>query len=155
MPNEDITHPIPDLTGYITEGQIYIDRQLQNRQVRKYFDYIWFENNLSYLDLSTNKCIAFTIQIDEICYWRRNDKGRSFWCLESIVCLLRYWKGTTGWVQYMFWIFQSGDLGNESCCWRGGAFSRRPVISRIFGEIWEKFYQSRSQWKPIHFWISW
>lgn len=33
MPNEDITHPIPDLTGYITEGQIYVDRQLQNRQV--------------------------------------------------------------------------------------------------------------------------
>ena len=29
----DITHPIPDLTGYITEGQIYIDRQLFNRQV--------------------------------------------------------------------------------------------------------------------------
>lgn len=29
----DITHPIPDLTGYITEGQIYIDRQLHNRQV--------------------------------------------------------------------------------------------------------------------------
>ncbi|VDQ02109.1 unnamed protein product [Trichobilharzia regenti] len=24
MPNDDITHPIPDLTGYITEGQIYI-----------------------------------------------------------------------------------------------------------------------------------
>lgn len=30
----DITHPIPDLTGYITEGQIYVDRQLHNRQVR-------------------------------------------------------------------------------------------------------------------------
>jgi V-type H+-transporting ATPase subunit B len=29
----DITHPIPDLTGYITEGQIYVDRQLQNRQI--------------------------------------------------------------------------------------------------------------------------
>jgi len=29
----DITHPIPDLTGYITEGQIYVDRQLHNRQV--------------------------------------------------------------------------------------------------------------------------
>ena len=26
MPNDDITHPIPDLTGYITEGQIYVDR---------------------------------------------------------------------------------------------------------------------------------
>ena len=33
MPNDDITHPIPDLTGYITEGQIYIDRQLHNRQL--------------------------------------------------------------------------------------------------------------------------
>lgn len=32
MPNDDITHPIPDLTGYITEGQIYVDRQLHNRQ---------------------------------------------------------------------------------------------------------------------------
>ena len=29
MPNDDITHPIPDLTGYITEGQIVLDRQLQ------------------------------------------------------------------------------------------------------------------------------
>ena len=31
MPNDDITHPIPDLTGYITEGQIFIDRSLHNR----------------------------------------------------------------------------------------------------------------------------
>jgi len=29
MPNDDITHPIPDLTGYITEGQIVLDRSLQ------------------------------------------------------------------------------------------------------------------------------
>lgn len=29
----DITHPIPDLTGYITEGQIYVERQLHNRQI--------------------------------------------------------------------------------------------------------------------------
>mmetsp|Transcript_50900 Transcript_50900/g.65179 ORF Transcript_50900/g.65179 Transcript_50900/m.65179 type:complete len:492 (+) Transcript_50900:64-1539(+) len=33
MPNDDITHPIPDLTGYITEGQIYIDRQMQNKEI--------------------------------------------------------------------------------------------------------------------------
>lgn len=33
MPNDDITHPIPDLTGYITEGQIYVDRQLYNQKV--------------------------------------------------------------------------------------------------------------------------
>jgi V-type H+-transporting ATPase subunit B len=31
--HKDITHPIPDLTGYITEGQIFVDRQLHNRQI--------------------------------------------------------------------------------------------------------------------------
>jgi V-type H+-transporting ATPase subunit B len=33
MPNDDMTHPIPDLTGYITEGQIFIDRQLHNKGI--------------------------------------------------------------------------------------------------------------------------
>ncbi|MDI9644794.1 MAG: V-type ATP synthase subunit B [Candidatus Verstraetearchaeota archaeon] len=33
MPNDDITHPIPDLTGYITEGQIVIDRDLHRRGI--------------------------------------------------------------------------------------------------------------------------
>ena len=33
MPNDDITHPIPDLTGYITEGQIVLDRTLQGQSV--------------------------------------------------------------------------------------------------------------------------
>ncbi|WP_208558717.1 V-type ATP synthase subunit B [Marinilactibacillus kalidii] len=31
MPEEDITHPIPDLTGYITEGQIILSRDLYNQ----------------------------------------------------------------------------------------------------------------------------
>ena len=33
MPNDDITHPIPDLTGYITEGQIFVDRGLHNKGI--------------------------------------------------------------------------------------------------------------------------
>ena len=33
MPNDDITHPIPDLTGYITEGQIVLDRQLNGQGI--------------------------------------------------------------------------------------------------------------------------
>ncbi len=33
MPNDDITHPVPDLTGYITEGQIVLDRTLDNKGV--------------------------------------------------------------------------------------------------------------------------
>ena len=31
MPNDDISHPIPDLTGYITEGQIVLDRELSQK----------------------------------------------------------------------------------------------------------------------------
>ena len=31
MPNDDITHPVPDLTGYITEGQIVLDRSLEGK----------------------------------------------------------------------------------------------------------------------------
>ncbi len=33
MPNDDVTHPVPDLTGYITEGQIVLDRSLDNSGV--------------------------------------------------------------------------------------------------------------------------
>ncbi len=33
MPNDDISHPIPDLTGYITEGQIVLERELYNRGI--------------------------------------------------------------------------------------------------------------------------
>jgi V/A-type H+-transporting ATPase subunit B len=33
MPNDDITHPVPDLTGYITEGQIVLARELNQQGV--------------------------------------------------------------------------------------------------------------------------
>lgn len=33
MPNDDITHPIPDLTGFITEGQIVLSRQLYQKNI--------------------------------------------------------------------------------------------------------------------------
>lgn len=34
MPEDDITHPIPDLTGYITEGQIILSRELNNSGIK-------------------------------------------------------------------------------------------------------------------------
>lgn len=34
MPEDDITHPIPDLTGYITEGQILLSRDLFNQGIQ-------------------------------------------------------------------------------------------------------------------------
>src|SRR5512140_3110020 len=33
MPNDDITHPVPDLTGYITEGQIVLGRELNHQGI--------------------------------------------------------------------------------------------------------------------------
>ena len=33
MPNDDITHPVPDLTGHITEGQIVLDRELDQKGI--------------------------------------------------------------------------------------------------------------------------
>lgn len=33
MPNDDITHPVPDLTGFITEGQIILSRELYQRDI--------------------------------------------------------------------------------------------------------------------------
>jgi V/A-type H+/Na+-transporting ATPase subunit B len=33
MPADDVTHPIPDLTGYITEGQVYVSRDIQRRGI--------------------------------------------------------------------------------------------------------------------------
>jgi V/A-type H+-transporting ATPase subunit B len=38
MPNDDITHPIPDLTGYITEGQIVLSREMHQKGIYPPFD---------------------------------------------------------------------------------------------------------------------
>lgn len=39
MPNDDITHPIPDLTGYITEGQIVLGRELSLKAYIRLFQF--------------------------------------------------------------------------------------------------------------------
>ena len=38
MPNDDITHPVPDLTGYITEGQIILSRDLYRKNIQPPID---------------------------------------------------------------------------------------------------------------------
>ena len=38
MPEDDITHPIPDLTGYITEGQIILSRELDRKGIQPPID---------------------------------------------------------------------------------------------------------------------
>ena len=60
MPNDDITHPIPDLTGYITEGQIVLDRYLDQQGV-----------------LSAHQCSAQPVPPDEGRHRRRLHPCRS------------------------------------------------------------------------------
>lgn len=86
----DITHPIPDLTGYITEGQIYVDRQLHNRQVscenkRSHHMWIVFEFHVilwfCFADLSTYQCTTIFVSTDEVSHRRGDDTQRSLWCV--------------------------------------------------------------------------
>ena len=65
----DITHPIPDLTGYITEGQIYVDRQLHNRQVTIEFEHRTIDRSLHRLDLPADQRASIVVPSDEIGHW--------------------------------------------------------------------------------------
>ena len=72
MPNDDITHPIPDLTGYITEGQMYVDRQLHNRQVLLVgvvTSITTSSFNGCFLGLSSYQRLALSISFDEVGHW--------------------------------------------------------------------------------------
>ncbi|MBN3324371.1 VATB2 ATPase, partial [Atractosteus spatula] len=81
MPNDDITHPIPDLTGYITEGQVYVDRQLHNRQIIVHNRKTKHPTlNLHPLDIPSYQRVALSVSTDEISYWRRDDTQRPYAC---------------------------------------------------------------------------
>jgi len=64
----DITHPIPDLTGYITEGQIYVDRQLHNRQVNNLFIFTYFMIYTRIELLNNSRLFSFSIWSLKLCH---------------------------------------------------------------------------------------
>jgi V/A-type H+-transporting ATPase subunit B len=55
MPDDDITHPIPDLTGYITEGQIVLSRELERRRVFPPIDVLPSLSRLMNLGIGTGR----------------------------------------------------------------------------------------------------
>ena len=73
MPNDDITHPIPDLTGYITEGQIYIDRKLHTREVMDALNAVSRTVCTNWLmsDLPTNQRAPIPLSSYEERHWQR------------------------------------------------------------------------------------
>ena len=71
MPNDDITHPIPDLTGYITEGQIVLDRQINGNGI-----------------YPPHQCAAFPVPSDEGRHRRGLHQRRSPGSGQPAFCLL-------------------------------------------------------------------
>jgi V/A-type H+-transporting ATPase subunit B len=55
MPDEDITHPIPDLTGYITEGQFVLSRDLHRKNIYPPVDVLPSLSRLMSLGIGPNK----------------------------------------------------------------------------------------------------
>ncbi len=55
MPEDDITHPIPDLTGYITEGQLVLSRQLHAKHVYPPFDILKCLSRLAHSGMGKGK----------------------------------------------------------------------------------------------------
>ena len=55
MPSDDITHPIPDLTGYITEGQIVLSRELHRKGIFPPIDVLPCLSRLMNLGIGTGK----------------------------------------------------------------------------------------------------
>ncbi len=55
MPEEDITHPIPDLTGYITEGQIVLSRDLYRKNIYPCIDVLPSLSRLMSLGIGSEK----------------------------------------------------------------------------------------------------
>ncbi len=58
MPDDDITHPIPDLTGYITEGQIVLSRALHSKGVYPPIDVLPCLSRLMNLGIGKGKTMA-------------------------------------------------------------------------------------------------
>lgn len=63
MPGEDITHPVPDLTGYITEGQVVLSHELHVRGVYPPFDPLRSLSRLMRLGVGEGKTRADHLQI--------------------------------------------------------------------------------------------
>ena len=63
MPGEDITHPVPDLTGYITEGQIVLSHDLHVRGVYPPFDPLRSLSRLMRLGVGEHKTRSDHLEI--------------------------------------------------------------------------------------------
>ncbi|HEY5974482.1 MAG TPA: V-type ATP synthase subunit B [Geobacteraceae bacterium] len=84
MPEDDITHPIPDLTGYITEGQLVLSRELQQKGVFPPVDVLPSLSRLMQRGIGAGQTRADHRGVADQLY-KQYAKGRDLRRLESIV----------------------------------------------------------------------
>ena len=84
MPEDDITHPIPDLTGYITEGQIVLSRELHQRGIFPPVDVLPSLSRLMQQGIGPGRTRHDHRRIANLLY-RHYARGRDLRRLEAIV----------------------------------------------------------------------
>ena len=84
MPEDDITHPIPDLTGYITEGQIVLSRELHQKGVAPPIDVLPSLSRLMQKGIGEGRTRADHRNVANHLY-KYYAKGRELRRLEAIV----------------------------------------------------------------------
>jgi V/A-type H+-transporting ATPase subunit B len=84
MPEDDITHPIPDLTGYITEGQIVLSRELHQKGIFPPVDILPSLSRLMPRGIGEGRTRADHRRIANLLY-RHYARGRDLRSLEAIV----------------------------------------------------------------------
>jgi V/A-type H+-transporting ATPase subunit B len=84
MPEDDITHPIPDLTGYITEGQLVLSRELHQRDIFPPIDVLPSLSRLMQRGIGKNHTRDDHRAISNLLY-KYYARGRDLRRLESIV----------------------------------------------------------------------
>ncbi len=84
MPEDDITHPIPDLTGYITEGQIVLSRELHQKGISPPVDVLPSLSRLMQSGIGKGRTRDDHRQIANLLY-KYYARGRDLRRLESIV----------------------------------------------------------------------
>ncbi len=84
MPEEDITHPIPDLTGYITEGQLVLSRDLHQREIFPPVDILPSLSRLMQRGIGEGRTVSDHREVANGLY-RHYARGRDLRSLEAIV----------------------------------------------------------------------
>jgi V/A-type H+-transporting ATPase subunit B len=84
MPEDDITHPIPDLTGYITEGQIVLSRDLHQKDIFPPVDVLPSLSRLMQRGIGEGRTREDHRKVSNLLY-KYYAKGRDLRRLEAIV----------------------------------------------------------------------